>query len=233
MTNYAKILLVEDDIALADWINDYLKNEGFDVVHVERGDVVVDALKQDNFDLILLDIMLPGIGGIEVCKAIRTFDQTPIIMLTAKGNEIDEVIGLEVGANDYITKPVRPRALLARIKAGLRNSQSSNTQKDKLVFGTLTVDRAAKRVTLNEEVISLSTNLFEFLWLLADNAGRVVSRDEVFLKLKDREYDGLDRRFDVMVSTLRKLLRDNDKNNARIKTVWGQGYLFVADAWFE
>lgn len=232
MTRYAEILLVEDDIALADWVKDYLENEGFSVTHLTDGSIVKDTLLTSHFDLVLLDLMLPGLNGIEVCKKVRAFSQIPIIMLTARVDEIDEVIGLEVGANDYITKPVRPRALLARIKAGLKYSHiNSNVESKKLNFGHLNIDKTAKRVTLYGENIVLTSSLFDFLCLLAENAGDVVSREAVFQALKSREYDGLDRRYDVMISTLRKLLDDNNKDNERIKTVWGKGYLFVPDAW--
>lgn len=232
MTVYAEVLLVEDDIALADWVKDYLENEGFSVTHVTDGSIVENTLLNSHFDLVLLDLMLPGLNGIEVCKKVRAFSQIPIIMLTARVDEIDEVIGLEVGANDYITKPVRPRALLARIKAGLKYSNiKSNTESKKLIFGDLKIDKAAKRVTLYGDNIVLTSGLFDFLCLLAENAGEVVDRETVFQALKSREYDGLDRRYDVMISTLRKLLNDNDKDKERIKTVWGKGYLFVPDAW--
>lgn len=232
MKCYAEILLVEDDIALADWVKDYLENEGFAVTHLSNGNAVENTLIKSPFDLILLDLMLPGLNGIEVCKKVRLFSQIPIIMLTARVDEIDEVIGLEVGANDYITKPVRPRALLARIKAGLRLSDfNKKVDSMELVFGDLIIEKTAKRVTLCGKNIALTSSLFEFLCLLAENAGNVISRETVFQELKSREYDGLDRRFDVMISTLRKLLNDNNKDKERIKTVWGKGYLFVPDAW--
>ena len=116
MESYGKILLVEDDVSLAQWIQEYLQEHGYDLVHIERGDVAVAAFNEVKPALVLLDVMLPGLDGIQVCREIRSFSQIPIIMLTARGDELDEVIGLEVGANDYVVKPVRPRALLARIK---------------------------------------------------------------------------------------------------------------------
>ncbi|WP_395344405.1 response regulator [Ningiella sp. W23] len=232
MAYYSNLLLVEDDIALASWIMEFLRNEGFGVVHVERGDLVVNAMRKEHYNLILLDLMLPGLNGIEVCKRVREFSNIPIIMLTAKVDELDEVVGLEVGANDYVTKPVRPRALLARIKAVLRDREMEKTiSKDVLNFGKLTIDKSSKRVTLDDTEVPVSTSLFDFLWLLASNSGQVVSREEVFQVLKSREYDGQDRRFDVMVSSLRKLLNDDNKHYERIKTIWGKGYLFVSDAW--
>lgn len=238
MNNYGKILLVEDDRALAQWVQEYLVEQGFEVSHIDRGDLVVNAVKRDKFDLILLDLMLPGLDGIEVCRQLRGFSQIPIIMLTAKGDEFDEVIGLEVGANDYIIKPVRPRALLARIKTMLRNQTTSQTseqaqtnQPQCIEHGDFVIDNQSKSARYQGIEIELSTNLFDLLWLLASNAGQVISRDTVFKTLKGREYDGMDRRFDIMVSTLRKKLNDNPQKPKKIKTVWGKGYLFVADAW--
>ncbi|MEZ7226373.1 response regulator transcription factor [Alteromonas sp. DY56-G5] len=232
MSSYANVLLAEDDVALAQWVKDFLENEGFAVTHLVDGLAVQDTLNDASFDLILLDLMLPGLNGIEICKRIRESSQIPIIMLTARADEIDEIIGLEVGANDYITKPVKPRVLLARIKSALRNvTVVESSDKNALIFGGLEIKKASKRVVLNGKSVDLTTGLFDFLCLLAENAGTVVSREQVFQELKSREYDGLDRRFDVMVSNLRKLLGDNIEDNKRIKTVWGKGYLFVPDAW--
>lgn len=232
MPGYADILLVEDDVALAQWVKDYLESEGFSVTHLIDGSNVEPTLSRSTFDLILLDLMLPGLNGIEVCKQVREFSQVPIIMLTARLDEIDEVLGLEVGANDYISKPVKPRVLLARIKSALRIASLLNQAESKdLIFGGLEIHKSSKRVVLNGKNITLTTGLFDFLCLLAENAGQVVSREKVFQELKSREYDGLDRRFDVMVSTLRKLLDDSIKDKERIKTIWGKGYLFVPDAW--
>jgi len=232
MSSYAEILLVEDDIALAQWVKDFLETEGFSVTHLADGLGVVATISGGKHDLLLLDLMLPGLNGIEVCKQVRELSQIPIIMLTARVDEIDEVIGLEVGANDYITKPVKPRVLLARIKSALRiGSMLSHSDSSDLVFGGLEIHKASKRVILNGKNVALTTGLFDFLCLLAENAGEVVSREKVFQELKSREYDGLDRRFDVMISNLRKLLDDDIEDKERIKTVWGKGYLFVPDAW--
>jgi len=235
MSLYANILLVEDDESLAQWVSEYLTEQGFNVTHIARGDEVEAAVKQQEFALILLDLMLPGLDGVEVCRKLRAFSQVPIIMLTAKSDEFDEVIGLEVGANDYVIKPVRPRALLARIKTLLRSNTIPEPQvnEQQLNFGLFSIDNSSKSVNYRDQELELSTNLFELLWLLASNAGTVISRETVFQSLKGREYDGLDRRFDVMISTLRKKLDDNPQKPKKIKTVWSQGYLFVADAWDE
>ncbi|MET1254471.1 response regulator [Aliikangiella maris] len=233
MESYGKILLVEDDVSLAQWIQEYLQEHSYQLIHVERGDTAVNVFKKESPDLVLLDVMLPGMDGVEVCREIRTFSQAPIIMLTARSDELDEVIGLEVGANDYVVKPVRPRALLARIKALIRSNQHSELaiNSNVLKFGQLNLDSNAKRVTYGDKEINFSSSEFEFLWFLAQNAGQAVNRDQVFMALKGREYDGQDRRFDLMISVLRKKLDDNSQNPQKIKTIWGKGYLFVADAW--
>ncbi|MBT1064676.1 response regulator transcription factor [Bowmanella sp. Y26] len=233
MQLYGKILLVEDDASLAQWVLEYLQNQGFEVYHEARGDQAIAAYRQCQPDLILLDLMLPGLDGISVCREIRRLSQVPIIMLTAQGEELDEVIGLEVGANDYLVKPVRPRALLARIKGQLQRSESNDkdSQDHILQFGTLSLNRDANRTLLDGQEIELSSNEFAMLWYLASHAGRIINREEAFRELKGREYDGLDRWFDVMISVLRKKLGDDTDPPKRIKTAWGKGYLFVADAW--
>ncbi len=231
MSNLGHILLVEDDMTLADWVCEYLRDQDYVVTHVERGDKVMTAFETCSPDLVLLDVMLPGINGIEVCHLIREKSALPIIMLTARADEFDEVIGLEAGANDYVIKPVRPRALLARINNALSQRIAQPQETKQLIFGDLCLDQESNRVVYQDKEIELSTNLFAFMWFLASQAGEVVDRDSVFKALKGREYDGLDRRFDVMLSTLRKLFNDDPQNPKKFKTVWGKGYLFVADAW--
>lgn len=200
-------------------------------MHVARGDKVEEQLQQWQPDLVLLDVMLPGLNGIEVCRLIRSQSSLPVIMLTARADEFDEVIGLEAGANDYVIKPVRPRALLARIQSMLKNVSSTPSPTTLIKLGQLEINQEANRVTYRGEEVELSTSLFSFLWFLASHAGEVVDRDAVFKALKGREYDGQDRRFDVMMSTLRKIFNDDPQNPKKLKTVWGKGYLFVADAW--
>jgi DNA-binding response OmpR family regulator len=192
---------------------------------------VLNKIKNARIDLVLLDVMLPGLNGIEVCRNIRQHCQVPIIMLTARADEFDEVIGLEAGANDYVIKPVRPRALLARINSQLSNPHLDLPNNNLLTFGELTINQEAKRVTYLNQEIELSSSLFAFLTFLAERAGNVVDRDSVFKVLKKRDYDGQDRRFDVMLSSLRKIFNDDPQKPKKFKTVWGKGYLFVSDAW--
>ncbi len=231
MSNKHRILLVEDDLTLADWVIEYLQEQDFIVEHVARGDLVEEKLVSFDPELVLLDVMLPGLNGIEVCRLIRQSSSLPIIMLTARADEFDEVIGLEAGANDYVIKPVRPRALLARISSALKNTQAPAQNTNEIILGQLEINGEANRVTYQGKEIELSTSLFSFLWFLASHAGEVVDRDTVFKALKSREYDGQDRRFDVMLSTLRKIFNDDPQSPKKFKTVWGKGYLFVADAW--
>ncbi|MCF2856243.1 response regulator transcription factor [Pseudoalteromonas sp. SMS1] len=235
MEQYGTILLVEDDESLAQWVADYLNNQGYTTHCCHRGDEVVSMVKQHNPDLVLLDIMLPGQDGISVCRELRQFYNKPIIMLTAKDEEMDEVIGLEVGASDYVIKPVRPRALLARIKANARAAQDSNPQNDAsstvLTVGNLKIDTQARKVLVAGHEISISSAEYLLLHFLASNAGNVVSRDAVFKATKGREYDGLDRSVDVLISALRKKFDDDPQNPEKIKTIWGKGYLLVPTAW--
>ncbi|KPH96262.1 chemotaxis protein CheY [Pseudoalteromonas porphyrae] len=234
MDNYGTILLVEDDQSLAQWVAEYLTEQGYTTQICVRGDQVVSHVKELKPDLILLDIMLPGQDGISVCRELRQFYQSPIIMLTARDDEMDEVIGLEVGASDYIMKPVRPRALLARIKAALRlsNDNSENKVDDSIIqVGLLKIDTQSRNVFVDNVEHPISSAEYLLLQYLASNAGQVVSRDAVFKATKGREYDGLDRSVDVLISALRKKFNDDPQHPEKIKTIWGRGYLLVASAW--
>ncbi|WP_105168739.1 response regulator transcription factor [Pseudoalteromonas sp. T1lg23B] len=235
MDNYGTILLVEDDESLSQWVADYLNGQGYTTHICPRGDQVVAMVKSLSPDIVLLDVMLPGQDGISVCRELRQFYQHPIIMLTAKDEEMDEVIGLEVGASDYVIKPVRPRALLARIKAMLRASneqKTSNTNNDtSLCVGNLSIDTQARKVLVQGKEVNISSAEYLLLHFLASNAGEVVSRDAVFKATKGREYDGLDRSVDVLISALRKKFNDDPQHPEKIKTIWGKGYLMVPSAW--
>lgn len=227
-----KVLLVEDDTSLAQWVSEYLVEQGFEVCLCQRGDEAIQAVKKHNPELVLLDLMLPGKDGVSVCRELRTFYQHPIIMMTAKGDEIDEVLGLEVGASDYIVKPVRPRILLARINALLRTNTHHQTQViDEIKIGNLYIDPLARDVFVEGKKLSLSNAEYSLLYFLASNADRILDRDSVFLATKGREYDGLDRSVDVLISALRKKISDDSQSPSKIKTIWGKGYLFVSQAW--
>jgi DNA-binding response OmpR family regulator len=229
------IMLVEDDMSLAEWFSDYLTEHGYMVTLVNRGDVAVELIKTDNPDLVVLDIMLPVKDGFDVCREARGFYHGPILMMTARDQEMDEVLGLELGADDYVTKPVKPRVLLSRIKALLRRSNTSNdnvsVSENHIQFGQFHIDALSRTTKLNGKSVAISSNEFDVLWHLAKSAGQVVNRTELVHQLRGIDYDGFDRSVDITISRLRKKLGDDANNPYRIKTIWGKGYLLVADSW--
>jgi len=228
-------MLVEDDMSLAQWFSDYLTEQGYLVTLVNRGDMAVELIKTDTPDFVVLDIMLPVKDGFDVCREVRSFYHGPILMMTARDQEMDEVLGLELGADDYVTKPVKPRVLLSRIKALLRRSNNQNdlasVSENQIQLGQFTIDANSRTTILNGESVAISSNEFDVLWHLAQSAGQVVNRAELVQQLRGIDYDGFDRSIDIIVSRLRKKLGDDANNPYRIKTIWGKGYLLVADAW--
>ncbi|WDD96968.1 response regulator [Thalassomonas actiniarum] len=228
-----KILLVEDDRQLSGLVSEFLISEGFDVKQEYRGDVVEKTVLSFAPDLILLDVMLPGKDGFSLCRDLRPNYTGPILILTAKGTDFDQVLGLEIGADDYVIKPVEPRVLLARINALLRRGQFAlKPQESSAVsYGGLSINKGSRQVSLDGENIVCTSQEFDLLWLLASKAGEVQNRDYIYKSVVGRPYDGLDRSIDVRISRLRKKLRDSNETPFRIKTIWGQGYLFVPDAW--
>ena len=229
------ILVVEDDRYLAEWVCEYLIDQGYQVSLATRGDEAIHLIHTDQPDLVILDVMLPAANGFEVCKSVRPDYAGPILMLTACSEETDEVLGLELGADDFLTKPVRPRILLARINALFRREETTrnnNLNNDNVLqFGSLTIDRHSQTTSIDNEPISLSSNEFDMLWFLASNAGAVLNRDALVRQLRGIEYDGFDRSIDIGISRLRRKLNDNAQQPYRIKTVRGKGYLFAPDAW--
>jgi two-component system OmpR family response regulator/two-component system response regulator RstA len=228
-----KVLLVEDDRQLSEMIKDFLESEGLHVVQEFRGDRVVKTVEKHSPDLIILDLMLPGKDGFSICRDLRPISTVPILMLTAKSTDFDQVLGLELGADDYVIKPVEPRVLLARINALLRRGQLNEQHKEKveICYGNLIINRNARKVLLNGQDVELTSQEFDLLWLLASRAGEVQNRDYIYKAVVGRDYDGLDRSVDVRISRLRKKMLDSNDAPFRIKTIWGQGYLFVPDAW--
>jgi DNA-binding response OmpR family regulator len=229
------IMLVEDDMSLAEWFSDYLTEHGYMVTLVNRGDVAIELIREDQPDLVVLDIMLPVKDGFDVCREVRSFYHGPILMMTARDQEMDEVLGLELGADDYVTKPIKPRAMLSRVKALLRRvnnqEQSQPESENCLQFGQFHLDANSRTTLLNGYKVAISSNEFDVLWYLAQSAGQVVNRNELVKAIRGIDYDGFDRSMDIIVSRLRKKLGDDANNPFRIKTIWGQGYLFVTDAW--
>lgn len=224
------IMVVEDDTSLAEWIVDYLVSHGYLVTMANRGDKAVELIREDKPDLVVLDIMLPEKDGFEVCREVRQYFDNPILMLTARHEEVDEVRGLETGADDYLGKPVKPAVLLARIKVLLRRNQSMASE-SRRQFGQFFIDEVSRTVTLNNEAVPLSSHEFELLWLLASNAGTIMNRDELVSQMRGIDYDGFDRSIDISISRLRKKLSDNPGKPRRIKTIRGKGYLLATDAW--
>jgi len=228
-----KILLVEDDRQLSNLVTDFLESEGFHVKQEFRGDTVAKRVELFAPDLIILDLMLPGKDGFAVCRDLRPNYKGPVLMLTAKGTDFDQVLGLEIGADDYVIKPVEPRVLLARVSALLRrgNLPGESNENTEIDIGKLHISRGSRQVTLDGENIELTSQEFDLLWLLASRSGEVQNRDYIYKAVVGREYDGMDRSVDVRISRLRKKLFDSNETPFRIKTIWGQGYLFVPDAW--
>jgi DNA-binding response OmpR family regulator len=230
-TGNPSIMLVEDDPRLAELVRSYLVSNGFSVSVENRGDDVVTKAHRENPEIIILDLGLPGKDGLTLCKELRPGFRNPILILTARDDAIDHVLGLELGADDYVIKPVEPRVLLARIHALLRRSKVPLTENKTLQFGRLTINAASRAVVLNGQSVGLSSHEFDLLLFLASRAGETLSREALYQHIYRREYDGLDRTLDVRISHLRKKLGDDSDNAVRIKTIWGQGYLFVPDAW--
>lgn len=227
------ILLIEDDRRLADLTAEYFRQNGLTVALESRGDRAMARFRDEQPRIVLLDLMLPGADGLTLCRELRQIFPGPILIFTARDSDIDQVIGLEAGADDYVAKPVDPMVLLARTRALLRRVEQAD-QHDvtaDIVIGGLRISDASQQVWLDDEEVDLTTQEYELLSLLARNAGQILSRKEIFRSTRGIEYDGLDRSIDGRISKLRKKLKDSASKPARIKTVWGKGYLLVPDAW--
>ncbi|WP_137818368.1 response regulator [Pseudomonas sp. 2FG] len=229
-----QILIVEDDQRLAELTREYLESNGLKVAIESNGAQAAARILKEQPDLVVLDLMLPGEDGLSICRKVRGRYDGPILMLTARSDDMDQVLGLEMGADDYVCKPVRPRVLLARIRALLRRSEGPEVlaaeSQRRLEFGVLVIDSAMREAWLREQSIELTSAEFDLLWLLASNAGRILSREEIFTALRGIEYDGLDRSIDVRISRIRPKIGDDPMHPRLIKTVRSKGYLFVAEA---
>lgn len=225
------VLIIEDDVRLAELTRDYLESNGFKVTVESEGSRGVEQILALQPDLVILDLMLPGEDGLSICRRARPDYSGPILMLTARADDMDQVLGLEMGADDYVPKPVQPRVLLARMRALLRRAENVEQSGDaRLAFGNLEIDSATREAWLESERIDLTSAEFDLLWLLASNAGRVLTREEIFNDLRGIKYDGQDRSIDVRVSRIRPKIGDDPNHPHRIKTVRSKGYLFVKDA---
>jgi two-component system OmpR family response regulator len=225
-----RVMLVEDDARLAELVTEYLSGYEFAVDLVTRGDTALERFKQTTPDLVVLDLMLPGLDGMVVCRRIRETSEVPILILTAREDSYDEVSGLEQGADDFVNKPVQPRVLLARLRALLRRTQAkAGGDTRTLEFGALSIATGDRTVTWRGQPCVLSNTEYKLLLVLAEAAGRVLSRDELLKKMRGIEFDGLDRSIDNCISKLRR--KFDDASSEKIKTVWGEGYLFSPSAW--
>lgn len=230
------IVLVEDDDKLAQLVSAFLQRYSFNVTIVNRGGQAAQTIIEQQPDLVLLDIMLPEVDGYTIFRQLQGKFNKPVLFLTAKDSAIDHVMGLEIGADDYIVKPVDPHVLLARVNLMLRRTEQSNVKAnndDHCHFGQLSINKSARCVHLFGQPIELTSHEFELLWLLAQNAGEPLHRDIIHKQMIGREYDGLDRTVDVRMSRLRKKLNDDTKKPFRLVTVWGKGYMLCPDAWNE
>ena len=233
------IVFVEDDPEVGQRIAAYLGKHDLDVTIEPRGDTAMETIVRLNPDLVLLDIMLPGKDGMTLCRDLRPVYKGPIVLLTSLDSDMNHILSLEMGANDYILKTTPPAVLLARLRLHLRQHQTLTSETETLPtntrngihFGQLRIDPVNRQVTLKDKNISLSTSDFDLLWELATHAGTIMDRDALLLTLRGVSYDGMDRSIDVAISRLRRKLDDSATEPFRIKTVRNKGYLFAPNAW--
>lgn len=225
-----RALIIDDDARLASMLKTYLEPHGFQVDHAADGEAGIAALGRAAYDVVLLDVMMPGIDGFEACRRIRAQRDVPIVMLTARGDETDRIVGLELGADDYLPKPFNPRELLARMRAVLRRQARSAAPAgpaEVLRFGSLTVDLAAREVRVGGDPRRLTSHQFELLVALAERRGRVVTRDQLMRAVRDEPLEAFDRSIDVHVSRIRAAIEDDPKQPRLIQTIRGVGYVFT------
>ena len=226
-----QLLMIEDDARLAAMVGEYLTQSGYGVTHAGDGESGLALLHDAPVDLVVLDLMLPGIDGLEVCRRIRAQPgdgaRVPVLMLTAKGDPMDRIVGLELGADDYLPKPFEPRELLARVKALLRRAAPDAAPGEVLRFGRLEIDLGARQARLDGQVCELTSHQFELLVVLARHPGRVMSRDRIMDALKGHPMEAFDRSIDVHISRIRAVIEDDPKVPRRVLTVRGAGYVFA------
>ncbi|MGE0789204.1 MAG: response regulator transcription factor [Sandaracinaceae bacterium] len=223
-----RALLIDDDVRLGDLLSSYLTDHDVVIESARDGQGGIDALSRGTFDVILLDVMMPGMDGLEVLRRVRTKSRIPVIMLTARGDEADRVVGLELGADDYVAKPFSPRELLARIRAVLRRTQPEATS-ERIAIGGVEVDVSARSARVAGEEIELTGLELDILIALMRRAGRVVPREALLSEAGREDVVVSERTVDVHISHLRKKLGDDPRSPSRIRTVRGVGYVFVRD----
>ena len=222
-----RILMIEDDERLAQMLRAYLKDAGFHVAVADDGSRGLRHLEQQNYDLVLLDLMLPDADGLDICRQIRSHNAAlPVIMVTARGDTMDRVVGLEIGADDYLPKPFEPRELLARIRAVMRRRGQTDTS-DVLRFGRLEVDKAARQVRIDGAPAVLTARQFDLLLVMAERAGRVLSRDQLLSLVGSDGNESMDRAIDVHIAKIRAAIEDDPPHPKRVITVRGAGYVFA------
>jgi two-component system, OmpR family, phosphate regulon response regulator OmpR len=221
-----RILLIEDDRRLAEMVKNYLGEFGFSITASHSGGAGISLQLRGNFDAVILDLMLPDMDGFEVCRKLRASVDTPILMLTARGDAMDRVVGLEIGADDYLPKPFEPRELLARLRSILRRTKGERNS-EILRFGRLEIDAGARQVRLDGEPRVLTSYQFAILLALAQRAGRVMSREALMDLVKNERFEAFDRSIDVHVSRIRAAIEDDPKKPHRVITVRGAGYVFA------
>ena len=223
----ATILIVDDQVSAREVLRGLLSRENYYLVFAATGQEALDAATQLIPDLILLDVMLPGMNGFDICREVRKKSNIPIIMLTARGDVIDRVSGLELGADDYVGKPFEPRELVARVQALLRRAEQVGSVMGTLLFDGLTINTETRSVLVDDTVVELTSMEYELLLILARRQGRKLSRDEILSELRGIDAALLTRSVDIMVSRLRQKLGDSTKPPRFIQTIWGRGYSFV------
>jgi two-component system phosphate regulon response regulator OmpR len=222
-----RLLVIEDDAALAAMVAEYLGKSGYAVTVAGTGSEGLERAGREPFGAVVLDVMLPDIDGFEVCRQLRHTSDVPVLMLTARGDPADRIVGLELGADDYLPKPFEPRELLARLKAILRRGRRRDAVREHLRFGRLEIDRDARQVLVDGEPRAITSYQFDLLWLFATHAGRVLSRDTLMDRLKGHDAEAFDRSLDVHVSRIRAAIEDDPRQPRRILTVRGAGYVFA------
>ncbi|MDE2454950.1 MAG: response regulator transcription factor [Burkholderiales bacterium] len=226
----SRLLLIDDDSRLTTMVGDYLRRNGYEVDAVGSLAAGREQLKLRGFDALILDLMLPDGDGLDLTRELRADTRTrrlPLLMLTARGEPMDRIVGLEIGADDYLPKPFEPRELLARVKALLRRSQPEPSGDEVLTFGRLEVDLGARQARLDNIPCDLTSHQFDLLVVLAQSPGRVLSRDQIMDSLKGHPLEAFDRSIDVHISRIRAVIEDDPKNPKRVLTVRGAGYVFA------
>ena len=230
MEDRARLLVVDDDPELRELITVYLAKQGYDIVAVADGVEMDQALLADQIDLVILDLMLPGEDGLSIAKRLKQDTDTPIIIVSAQGEDVDRIVGLEVGADDYIAKPFNPRELLARVRAVMRRARSTGSDAATVAFGDYRLDLNAHRLSKGGEPVALTSGELDLLGILVRYPNRVLDRDRILDLLTGAERSPFDRSIDVRITRLRSKIEPNPGSPTYVRTVWGKGYMFCPDA---